>query len=71
MVAILGYIECHIRMRCNRLPQALEALTVEAETASFFGDEFLTAYTTMRAHELSRFNDHVTDWERQEYIELF
>ena len=53
------------------LPQALEALTAEADTASFFGEEFLTAYTTMRAYELSRFNDHVTDWERQEYIELF
>jgi len=53
------------------LPDALEALTAEPDTASFFGEDFLTAYTTMRAYELSRFNDHVTDWERTEYIDLF
>jgi hypothetical protein len=25
----------------------------------------------MRRYELQRFDDHVTDWERQEYIEVF
>src|SRR3954453_20168510 len=55
----------------SSLEQALEALTAEPDTASFFGEEFLTAYTRMRRYELSRFSDHVTDWERQEYIELF
>jgi glutamine synthetase len=53
------------------LPEALDHLAAESDTASFFGEEFLTAYQTMRRYELSRFADHVTDWERQEYIELF
>ena len=37
----------------------------------FFGEEFLKAYTAMRRHELSRFADWVSDWEREEYIDLF
>jgi hypothetical protein len=28
-------------------------------------------YTTMRRYELARSSDWVTDWERQEYLELF
>jgi glutamine synthetase len=31
----------------------------------------VSAYVTMRRYELSRQNDHVTDWERGEYLELF
>src|SRR5207245_2721209 len=53
------------------LGEALAELTGEPATKEFFGEEFLKAYTTMRAHELSRFADWVTDWERQEYLELF
>jgi glutamine synthetase len=37
----------------------------------FFGDEFLKVYTAIRGHELARFADSVSDWERQEYLELF
>ena len=53
------------------LPEALDALESEPRSAEFFGEEFLTAYLTMRRYELSRFNDWVTDWERQEYLEVF
>jgi glutamine synthetase len=53
------------------LHEALAELEGETATKEFFGDEFLAAYTTMRRHELSRFDDWVTDWERQEYVELF
>jgi glutamine synthetase len=53
------------------LRDALEALTADPDTTEFFGEEFLTAYTTMRRYELSRVDDWVTDWERQEYLELF
>ncbi len=51
--------------------EALDALETEPATKEFFSDEFVTAYTTMRRYELSRLNDHVTDWERNEYLELF
>ena len=55
----------------SSLRQALDALQAEPDTEAFFGKDFLTAYTMMRAHELSRFDDWVTDWERQEYVEIF
>jgi glutamine synthetase len=53
------------------LVEALAELTAEPATKEFFGEEFLKVYTAMRGHELSRFADWVTDWERQEYLELF
>jgi glutamine synthetase len=52
-------------------PEALDAFEAEPATKEFFSDEFVTAYTRMRRYELSRMNDHVTDWERNEYLELF
>ena len=35
------------------------------------GAEFVQAYTVMRRYELQRFADHVTDWETEEYLELY
>jgi len=55
----------------SSLPEALEAMAAEPAVKEFLGEEFLTAYTAMRSYELSRFADWVTDWERQEYLELF
>ena len=46
-------------------------LEAEPATREFFGGEFITAYTRMRRYELSRLADHVSDWERMEYLELF
>ena len=51
--------------------EALDALESEPASKEFFHEEFVTAYTTMRRYELARMNDHVTDWERDEYLELF
>jgi glutamine synthetase len=53
------------------LEAALEAFGNEPAIRSFFGDEFVSAYTAMRSYELSRYADWVSDWERQEYLELF
>jgi glutamine synthetase len=55
----------------SSLAEALDELESEPVTRDFFGEEFLKAYTAMRRYELSRFDDWVTDWERQEYLELF
>jgi glutamine synthetase len=55
----------------SSLSEALGELAGEPATKEFFGEEFLKAYTAMRRHELSRFSDWVSDWERQEYLELF
>ncbi len=53
------------------LPEALDAFESDPVSREFFGEEFVTAYSVMRRHELSRFNDWVTDWERNEYLEVF
>jgi glutamine synthetase len=53
------------------LPEALAALEGDPVSHEFFGQEFVTAYLTLKRHELSRFNDWVTDWERNEYLEMF
>jgi glutamine synthetase len=59
----------------ERLPtsifEALDAFESDPAASGFFGEEFVTAYAAMRRHELSRSSDWVTDWERQEYLELF
>jgi glutamine synthetase len=53
------------------LEDSLDALEREPVTREFFGEEFVTAYTTMRRYELSRYKDWVSDWERNEYLEVF
>jgi glutamine synthetase len=55
----------------SSLAEALGELVAEPATKEFFGEEFLKVYAAMRRHELARFDDWVTDWERQEYLELF
>ncbi len=51
--------------------ESLAALESDEKIAGLLGEEFLKAYTVMRRHELQRFEDHVTDWELQEYLELY
>jgi len=31
----------------------------------------VTVYTTMKRFEIGRFRQHVTDWERTEYLEIY
>jgi glutamine synthetase len=50
--------------------ESLAALAADAKVVELLGEEFVTAYTVMRRHELQRFADHVTDWELAEYLEL-
>ncbi len=51
--------------------ESLAALEADEKIRKLLGEEFVTAYTVMRRHELQRFADHVSDWERQEYLELY
>jgi glutamine synthetase len=50
--------------------ESLAALEEDEKLAGLLGQEFVSAYTTMRRHELQRFDDHVTDWEFSEYVEI-
>ena len=55
----------------TNLEESLDALEQDPASKEFFGEEFVTAYATMRRYELSRFKDSVSGWERAEYLELF
>ena len=51
--------------------ESLSALEADERMVELLGDEFVRAYCVMRRHELQRFADHVTDWELEEYLELY
>jgi glutamine synthetase len=53
------------------LEESLRLLESDEKLVELLGSEFIEAYTVMRRHELARLADHVTDWELQEYLELF
>ena len=51
--------------------ESLSALEADERMSAALGADFVTAYGVMRRYELQRFDDHVTDWERDEYVEIF
>lgn len=53
------------------LGEALSALKADETLVEYLGSEFVSSYTALKMNELSRFADHVSDWEIQEYRELF
>jgi glutamine synthetase len=53
------------------LEESLQLLEADSKITEILGSEFVTAYTVMRRYELQRFADHVTDWELQEYLEIY
>jgi glutamine synthetase len=53
------------------LEESLQLLEADTKITEILGSEFVTAYTVMRRYELQRFADHVTDWELQEYLEIY
>lgn len=53
------------------LEEALQLLERDTQITDMLGSEFVKAYTVMRRYELQRFNDYVTDWERQEYLDIY
>ena len=53
------------------LEAALAALEADRAAVDLLGEEFVSVFTTMKRAELARFNAHVTQWEREEYIELY
>lgn len=53
------------------LEESLQLLEGDEKITEMLGSEFVKAYTVMRRYELQRFADHVTDWELQEYLEIY
>ncbi|KAM3090075.1 glutamine synthetase family protein [Phormidesmis sp. 146-35] len=53
------------------LEAALESLNADSGMRSLLGEEFVHLLTTVKQFELGRFHSHVSDWERQEYLEVY
>ncbi len=57
-----------------KLPGSLEAamagLEADPAMAALLGADFVKLFTTVKRFELARFRSHVTDWERNEYLEI-
>ncbi len=51
--------------------ESLALLEADERLTDLLGDEFVRAYGAMRRYELQRFADAVTDWETDEYLELY
>lgn len=53
------------------LDAALETLNADKALCDVLGAEFVEIFTTIKRFELARFHAHVTQWERDEYLELY
>jgi glutamine synthetase len=53
------------------LGAALDALRKGSVLHEAFGSAFIDQYVTIKAAELRRYEAHVTDWEMQEYFDIF
>lgn len=53
------------------LDAALEALAADAAMQDLLGAEFCHLFSTVKAFELARFHDHITNWEVAEYLEVY
>ena len=53
------------------LDEALNLLNADKALCALLGEEFVDVFTTVKRYELSRFDDHVSQWESDEYLELY
>jgi glutamine synthetase len=53
------------------LEQSLANLEADKALGQMLGAEFLTLFLAVKRFELARFRSHITDWERNEYLEVF
>ncbi|MEM7223793.1 MAG: glutamine synthetase family protein [Pseudomonadota bacterium] len=55
----------------GNLEAALDGLEADQEMCDLLGADFVKVFTTVKRFELARFHDHVSDWERTEYMEVY
>jgi glutamine synthetase len=54
------------------LDRAIDALETDGGVfRKAFGDPFVDFITTIKRHEVGRYQSHVSDWEHREYFELY
>ena len=56
---------------CGSLEGALDALAADHALQELLGEDLIRVFTTVKRAELARFRSHVTDWERNEYLEVY
>jgi glutamine synthetase len=58
-----------------KLPPSLDAALAElerdGEMRAMLGEDFIKVFTAVKRFELARFHSHITDWETNEYLELY
>ena len=54
----------------KNLEAALDGLEGDKAMRTLLGEDFLKLFTVVKRYELARFRGHVTDWERNEYLEV-
>ncbi len=58
-----------------KLPQTLEAaldgLTTDTKMQEMLGEEFCNLFTKVKQFELARLHNQITEWERNEYMDVY
>jgi len=66
-----AYEAKELEMLPPSLDVAIEELKKDKVLQEILGDEFIKCFLAIKTHEIDRFRQYVTDWERNEYLELF
>jgi glutamine synthetase len=53
------------------LEEALSGLATDVEMQNMLSQEFVRLFTTVKRFELARFHEHLTEWERHEYLDIY
>lgn len=52
------------------LEEGLQALENDRDMVAMLGKDLVKVFTVVKRYELARFHSHVTDWERNEYMDV-
>jgi glutamine synthetase len=55
----------------STLEDALDHLEADKAMCDLLGADFVHVFGTVKRYELARFHDQVTEWERNEYLEVY
>ena len=53
------------------LEEGLDALEADSDLRGLLGEDLVKVFTTVKRFELARYHEHVTEWEREEYLEIY
>ena len=54
----------------RNLEESLDALAEDDAFRTMLGEEFFEVFSSVKRFELACFHSHVSDWERNEYLEI-